>query len=134
MSELTLDDLAEFELVERIQIQRNMLNADGTVFGGWTLSQSDCAAGILAERLVNGPIVTACVRDFCFRRPGLLSDIFEFYAKISNTGRTSITVNLEIMGLRYYRCVPSLRIHFASALFIFVAVDDQGRPRAIPVC
>ncbi|MBM3553942.1 MAG: acyl-CoA thioesterase [Alphaproteobacteria bacterium] len=104
-------------------------NANGDIFGGWVLSQMDIAGGVFASRRAKGRVVTVAVDAMTFHRPIKVGDIVSIYADIVRVGRTSLSVKLETLVTR--RLDPT-EIKVTEGTFVFVAIDDQGRPRPVP--
>src|SRR5258708_20204305 len=75
-------------------------NAQGTLFGGWVMSQVDIAGSIPAWARARGPVVTVAVNSFVFREPVFVGDLVSLYARICKVGRTSITVDVEVFAQR----------------------------------
>ncbi len=103
-------------------------NPSGDIFGGWLMSQMDLAAGSVASSFVAGRVVTVAVDAMTFLRPVLVGDEVSVYAKIVSTGRTSL--KLAVQAWRRPRHGAE-QIKVTEADFAFVAVDEQGRPRAL---
>jgi acyl-CoA thioesterase YciA len=105
------------------------INANGHIFGGWVLSQMDIAAGIVASRRADGPVATVAIEAMEFIAPILLHDVISVYARIERTGRTSMGIRIEVIAARN-RGTEEVKV--TEALFTFVALDENNRPRAIP--
>ena len=104
------------------------INANGHIFGGWVLSQMDIAAGIVASRRANGRVATVAIDKMEFIEPIHLRDVISVYAEIERVGRTSITIRVEVVATRD-RGARHLQV--TEALFTFVALDKDHRPRAV---
>ena len=104
------------------------INANGHIFGGWVLSQMDIAAGIVASRRADGRVATVAIDKMEFIQPIHLRDVISVYAEIERTGRTSIAIRVEVVATRD-RGRTDLRV--TEALFTFVALDADHRPRAL---
>ena len=105
------------------------INANGHIFGGWVLSQMDIAAGIVASRRAEGPVATVAIEAMEFIAPILLHDVISVYARIERTGRSSMGIRIEVVASRN-RGTEEVKV--TDALFTFVALDENNRPRAIP--
>lgn len=104
-------------------------NFDGNIFGGWIVSQMDIAAGIVAKRIADGKkVVTVSIHSMNFLRPVHVADVVSCYVKLLKTGRTSITMWVEVWVKK-----PVLQEEYkvTEGEFIFVAVNESGTP--IPV-
>ena len=106
-------------------------NAHGTIFGGWVMSQVDIAGSIPAWRRAQGPVVTVAVNSFVFKEPVFVGDLVSFYARICKTGRTSITVDVEVFAQRG-RTDSRDAVKVTEAQLTYVAVDDRRQPRGLP--
>lgn len=104
------------------------INANGHIFGGWVLSQMDIAAGIVASRRANGPVATVAIDKMEFIEPIHLRDLISVYAEIERVGRTSMAIRIEVVATRDRGRVEK---KVTEAIFTFVALDEDHRPRAI---
>lgn len=105
------------------------MNGNGDIFGGWVLSQMDIAGGIVAARRAMGRVVTVAVDAMTFHQPIKVGDVVSIYGTVTRVGRTSMSVKLETIVVR--RLDPG-EIRVTEGTFIYVAIDDDGRPRPIP--
>jgi acyl-CoA thioesterase YciA len=103
-------------------------NPAGDIFGGWIMSLMDLAAGITGASHAEGRVVTAAVSNLTFLRPVKVGDVVCVYTDVNRTGRTSITLNVETWVLRQGQ---GERVRVTAAEIVLVAVDDDGRPRAL---
>lgn len=104
------------------------LNLNGHIFGGWLLSQMDIAGGITASERANGPVATVAVEAMKFHRPVHIGDLVSCYCAIEKVGRTSIHVHIEVCAMR--RGLDR-EVTVTEGSFVFVAVDEEGRPRPV---
>ena len=103
-------------------------NSNGDIFGGWVLSQMDMAGGIVAARRANGRTVTVAVEAMTFHEPIKVGDVVSIYGEIARVGRTSIAVKLTTIVTR--KLDPG-EIKVTEGIYVFVAIDDNGRPRPV---
>jgi acyl-CoA thioesterase YciA len=103
-------------------------NSYGDIFGGWLLSIMDNAAGLTAARRSHGRAVTVALDGMQFHQPVKVGDEVSVYAEIERTGRTSMTIAVEAWRRERHH---EEAIKVTEAKFTFVAVDEQGRPRAV---
>ncbi|MXP42780.1 acyl-CoA thioesterase [Altererythrobacter soli] len=103
-------------------------NAYGDIFGGWLLSLMDNAAGLVAARRSKGRAVTVALDGMVFHQPVKVGDEVTVYADIERVGRTSMTIAVEAWRRERHREEP---IKVTEAKFTFVAVDEDGQPRAV---
>lgn len=103
-------------------------NRNGDIFGGWLMSQMDLGSGILAAKVAKARVVTVAMEGMSFLQPVRVGDTIACYARVERIGRTSMTIPVEAWAHRY---MTGEEIRVTRAVFIYVAVDDAGRP--IPV-
>ncbi len=107
-------------------------NANGDIFGGWIMSQLDLAGGILAKEISHGRIVTVSVSDITFKKPVKVGDVVCCYGECTKIGRTSMSINLEVWVKPVKEQGIGDRFQVCAATFNYVAIDSEGKPRAIP--
>jgi len=107
------------------------LNQGGTVFGGWIMSQVDIAGSIPAAQRAGGTIVTRAVDSFEFKKPVFAGDLISCYAEVVSVGRTSITVCVEVFAQSMHQGIITTK-KVTEASLVYVAIDENGRPRAVP--
>lgn len=117
------------ELTVRVIAMPSDTNANGDIFGGWVLSQMDAAGGIRGVERAQGRVVTIKVDTLIFIRPVKVGDVLCVYTDVESIGRTSMKIHIEAWARRF---LTAEREKVTDATFTFVAVDDDGRPRAIP--
>ena len=106
-------------------------NAHGTIFGGWVMAQVDLAGSVPATVRARGKVVTVAVNSFLFKQPVLVGDLVSFYADVVKVGRTSLTVDVEVYAQRQRFGAQVVKV--TEAQLIYVAVDDERKPRPVPV-
>jgi acyl-CoA thioesterase YciA len=104
------------------------INANGHIFGGWVLSQMDIAAGIIASRRAGGSVATVAIEKMEFLAPIHLRDVISVFAEVERVGRTSMAIRIEVVATRD-RGATDIKV--TEALFTFVALDEEHRPRAV---
>ena len=118
----------------RITLSRVMSNAEanllGTVHGGNIMKMVDDTAGVSANRFAQGPAVTASMDEMAFHNPVRVGDVLHVSAQVNWAGRTSMEVGVRAEVDRWDAVTD--RVHVASAYLVFVAVDGEGGPRAVP--
>jgi acyl-CoA thioesterase YciA len=105
-------------------------NQHGDIFGGWIMAQVDIAGGTLAARLARGRVATVAVKEFVFKQPVQIGDVLSFYVEVERVGNTSITVKVEVYAER--RPADPTTVKVTEATLTYVAIDREGRPRAVP--
>lgn len=115
------------ELVLRVMPMPADANHNGDVFGGWIMAQVDIAGSVLPARVSRGRVATVAVKEFLFKQPVSIGDLLSFYAQITRVGRTSITVQVEVIAER--DPVNPQVVKVTEAQLTYVAIDRQGKPR-----
>ena len=105
------------------------MNGNGDIFGGWVLSQMDVAGGGLAARVAKGRVATVAITAMTFVEPIKVGDMVSIYGEVQKIGRTSITIDLETV---VQRRTGTTDIRVTHGTFVFVAIDEEGQPRAVP--
>ena len=105
------------------------MNGNGDIFGGWVLSQMDVAGGALAARVAKGRVATVAITAMTFVEPIKVGDMVSIYGEVEKIGRTSITIGLETVVQRRH---DNIDIRVTHGTFVFVAIDEDGKPRAVP--
>lgn len=103
-------------------------NPTGDIFGGWLVSQMDLAAGILAKKISRGRVVTVAIHSMTFLRPVHVGNLVSCYVALVKEGTTSLTIVVEawseILSTQEKYCVT-------KGTFVFVAIDEDGKPRPV---
>jgi len=61
-------------------------NANGAIFGGWTLSQMDLAGGTFAAQRASGRVVTVSIDAMRFLQPVEVSNEVSCYCSLADSG------------------------------------------------
>lgn len=104
-------------------------NPYGGVFGGWLMSQMALAAGSLASRHAQGKAVVVAADALKFPGAPKVGDEISVYADLIKQGRTSMRIAVEAVARERD---GDGEFAVASGVFTFVALDELGRPRAVP--
>ena len=103
-------------------------NANGDIFGGWLVSQMDLAAGVIAKQTAKGRVVTVAIHTMTFHLPVQVGDLVCCYADLVKVGTTSMTIHVEVWTIGQASFEQQL---VTEGTFIYVAIDDKGKPRAV---
>ena len=106
------------------------VNANGDIFGGWIMAQVDLAGAVLPARIAKGRIATVAVNQFIFKQPVSIGDLLSFYAKVERIGRSSVTVHVQVYAERNPADLRVVKV--TEANLTYVAIDREGKPRAVP--
>ena len=106
-------------------------NLLGTVHGGVVMKLVDDVAGVVAQRHSGGAAVTASMDEMAFLEPVRVGDLVHAEGQVNWTGTTSMEVGVRVLAEPWDRAgVEPVRV--ATAYLVFVAVDEDGHPRAVP--
>ena len=105
-------------------------NVYGDVFGGWIMAQVDIAGALPAARRANGRVATIAVNSFVFKQRVYVGDLLSFYAKIVKSGKTSVTVNVEVYAERNRLQWEVVKV--TEATLTYVATGEDRKPRLLP--
>jgi acyl-CoA thioesterase YciA len=104
-------------------------NPAGDIFGGWLMAQMDLAAGNVAARRARGRCATVAVDQIVFHSPVQVGDEVTVWAELLAVGRSSM--RLKVAAWRRPRDSEA-SIQVTEAVFTFVAIDAERRPRPVP--
>jgi acyl-CoA hydrolase len=107
----------------------NDTNPHGTIFGGRVMALVDLAATIAASRHARRPVVTASIDELHFLHPIKLGHIVLLEAQVNEAFGSSMEI-----GVRVYseNPVTGEKRQTTTAYATFVALDDLGKPAAVP--
>ena len=125
-----MNELPNKDPVLRVMATPQEANPRGDIFGGWLMGQVDIAGSIPAVIRAQGKIATRAVKEMNFFKPLYPGDIVSLYAEVTAAGRTSMTVFVEAYVQR--DCISLQAIKVSEASLVFVAMGDNGKPRALP--
>lgn len=103
-------------------------NATGDIFGGWLLSQMDIAGMITAQEVAGGRVATVAIDGMAFLTPVHVGAVVSCYCDVLEVGRSSIRIVVEVWINSQHDGEP---IKVTEGEFVFVAIDENGRTRAI---
>lgn len=109
------------------EIDTNLL---GTVHGGVIMKLVDDVAGVVAQRHSGGTAVTASMDEMAFLEAVSVGELVHAHGRVNWTGRTSLEVGVRVVAEPWNEIQPPRRV--ATAYLVFVALDDEGRPRPVP--
>lgn len=105
-------------------------NPAGDIFGGWLLSQMDVGGAVVARWRAGGRVATVGIEAMTFHLPVRVGDVVNVHANVVRAGATSVTVAVEVWVEGPSR--EHVRHKVTQGLFTYVALDGQGRKRALP--
>lgn len=130
MTEKNNGKLPDKQPAIRVAAMPKDTNPGGSIFGGWIMSQVDIAGSIVALERAGGRVATVGVKSFEFHEPVYVGDLISCYGEVIRTGRTSVTVKVEVYAQRNPGHVQVIKV--TEAELTYVALDENLRPREIP--
>lgn len=130
MTEKNNGKLPDKQPAIRVAAMPKDTNPGGSIFGGWIMSQVDIAGSIVALERAGGRVATVGVKSFEFHEPVYVGDLISCYGGVIRTGRTSVTVKVEVYAQRNPGHVQVIKV--TEAELTYVALDENLRPREIP--
>lgn len=104
-------------------------NTLGNVHGGHIMKLCDEAGGMAASKHARRPSVTVAIDSMTFHSPVHIGDLVTVTAEVTWTGRSSMETRVVVTA----EDVLSGQItHTNTAYFVYVALDEQGRPASVP--
>jgi acyl-CoA thioesterase YciA len=103
-------------------------NPSGDIFGGWLLSRMDIAGMITAGEVAGGRVATVAVDSMAFLTPVHVGAVVSCYCDVLEVGRSSIRIVVEVWINSKHDGEP---LKVTEGEFVFVAIDENGRTRAI---
>lgn len=117
----------------RVVVSRRMEILDAgfgmNVHGGVIMKMVDDTGGMAAGRHCGGRVVTAAIDGMDFVEPAYLGDLVVVSAQVNDVGRTSMEVGVRVEA---ENIATGERRHVSTAYLVFVALDDEGKPREVP--
>lgn len=104
-------------------------NPMGNVHGGEITKLADEAGGLCAIRHAQRLVVTVAIDSMTFHSPVHVGDLVSLNASITWVGRSSIEVSVLVVA---ENPLTGQQTHTNSAHFVYVALDETGRPAEVP--
>ena len=117
------------EVTLRFLAEPTDVNFGGKMFGGAVMKWIDLASFACASSWSGSYCVTAYVGGIGFERPIAIGSLVEARAQVVLTGSSSMHIAVDVYS-RSPREAEWART--TRCLVVFVAVDEAGRPRAVP--
>ena len=115
------------EAVIRVTAMPADTNPYGGVFGGWLMGQMGLACGSFVSRRTRGKALLVAADSIRFPGSMAVGDELSVYVDLIKQGRTSLRLKAEAIARE--RDGDSEKV-VAEGEFTFVALDEQGKPRA----
>ena len=98
------------------------------LFGGQLMAWIDIIGAVAARRYTQKAVTTVCVDNLNFLNPAYLNDTVVLEAEVMWTGRTSLEVRVD----SYVEHLDGSRERVNRAYAVFVALDENDRPKPVP--
>ncbi len=119
----------ESQVITTQLVLPNDTNQLGNLLGGTLMHWIDIAAAIAAQRASGRVCVTASVDELNFHLPIRLGDVVTLRASVNRAFTTSMEVGVLVTA-QTLDGTPVRRAN--NAYLTFVAIDESGRPVAVP--
>ena len=123
-----IENIPKGELVLQTVAMPADSNAYGDIFGGWLVSQMDIGGAVMAHSRAKNKVTTVAIDKMVFIKPVFVGDLVCCYANVIKTGRSSITIQVQVW-------IKRMRLHelvqVTEGIFTFVAIDDNRQPKTI---
>lgn len=104
------------------------LNGKNTLFGGQLAQWADTVASITARRHCGGEVTTALIDNLSYLAPIPMNCTLVLRGRVTYAGSTSLEVCLE----GFIEDFDGSRKLVMTGSMLFVAMDEQGRPKKVP--
>lgn len=127
--DLTPKPVASSQVVLNQLMEITDANIMGIVHGGVVMKLVDTAAGLAAIKHIGGLAVTVAMDEMSFLAPVRIGDMVTVRSSVNDVGETSLEVGVRVES---ENVVTGERTHTSSAYLVFVALDENGKPRPVP--
>lgn len=128
MNDIDSTPVPQGELALQIVALPRDTNAAGDIHGGWLLCQMDMAGSVTATEVAGGRVATVAVEGMAFMTPVHVGAVASCYCDVLEIGRSSVRIVVEVWINSKHDGEP---IKVTEGEFVFVAIDEKGRTRAI---
>jgi uncharacterized protein (TIGR00369 family) len=104
-------------------------NTLGNVHGGFIMKLCDEAGGMAATKHARRPAVTVTVDSMNFHSPVHIGNLMTVRAEVTWVGRTSMETRVVVTA---ENVITGAVTHTNTAYFVYVALDENGRPVPAP--
>ena len=104
-------------------------NVLGNVHGGLIMKLCDEAGGMAAVKHARRPVVTVTVDSMTFLSPIHIGNLVTVQAEVTWTGHTSMETRVVVTA---EDVLTGEVTHTNTAYFVYVALDENGRPYPAP--
>ena len=123
------DPIPQGDLALQITALPRDANGFGDIYGGWLVAQMDLAGTAMASRIAGGRVATVAIDRMAFLVPVPMGAQLSFYTQTVDVGRSSVRLLIEVWSDDPF---TSEWRKVTEAVFVFVAIDADGRTRQLP--
>lgn len=120
------------QLTLKLLANRQDTNLYGDIPGGWLVGHMDQAAELAAGRIAHGRTATVAIEAMDFLCPVREGSVVNVFTEVREIGRSSIKIDVEVWIRPPHERNPDELHKVTEARFVMVAMDDNGRIRAVP--
>ena len=118
-------------LTLKLLASRQDTNLYGDISGGWLVNHMDQAAELAAGREAGGRTATVAIESMDFLSPERVGSMVSVNTQVQEIGRSSLKIDVEVwVRIPHGRRLEE-RQKVTEARFVMVAMDDNGRIRAV---
>jgi uncharacterized protein (TIGR00369 family) len=110
-------------------MQPEHANNLGNVHGGWIMKLVDEAGALACMRHAQCKVVTVAIDSMTFHNPIRIGDLVILNAEVSYAGHTSMETEVQVIA---ENPITGERTTTNTAYLVYVALDDRGKPQAVP--
>lgn len=110
-------------------MQPEHANNLGVVHGGWIMMLVDEAGALACMRHAQRRVVTVAIDSMVFHNSIKIGELILLSAELTYAGRTSMEVEVKVQS---ENPITGERTHTNNAYLVYVALDDNGHPVAVP--
>ncbi|MCH4563219.1 acyl-CoA thioesterase [Halomonas sp. EGI 63088] len=128
-----LDDVPapQGQLTLKLLASRQDTNLHGDIAGGWLVALMDQAAELAAGREACGRTATVAIEAMDFLCPVRVGSMVNIFTAVREIGHSSIKIDVEVWIRSPQERDPDELHKVTEARFVMVALDDNGRIRAV---
>ena len=110
-------------------MQPEHANNLGNVHGGWIMKLADEAGALACMRHAQRRVVTVAIDSMVFHNPIKIGELVLLTAEVTYTGHTSMEAEVQVQA---ENPITGERTRTNNAYLVYVALDDNGKPVAVP--
>ena len=110
-------------------MQPEHANNLGNVHGGWIMKLVDEAGALACMRHAQRRVVTVAIDSMVFHNPIKIGELVLLTAEVTYTGHTSMEAEVQVQA---ENPITGERTRTNNAYLVYVALDDNGKPVAVP--